>query len=119
MKSTAVQYSNPLTVAVAEIARVSARHGVTAYATSLFLAFTALLGSFFYSDIARTFGRQLLGVHVLTLWEAGFLVGAIVWLAATMLGLLCVPQRGRVRTFGVSTLGINTAIAILAACTLT
>ncbi len=118
MKSTAVQYSQPLTVAVSELARVSARHGVTAYALSLLLAAVTLLGSAFHAEIVQTFQRQLLGVRVATLWEAAFVVAALVWFAATLVGLLCLPQKGRVRSFGASSVGINLAAALLVACTL-
>ncbi len=118
MKPTAVQYPHPLTAAASELARVSARHGVTAYAVSLCLAAAALLGSAFYKEITHTFGRELLGVRMSSLWEAAFFATALVWLATMSLGMLCVPQRGRARTLGVSTLGVSLAAALLAACTL-
>jgi hypothetical protein len=118
MKPTAVQYSNPFAVIVSELARISARHGVTAYALSLMVAFAALLASVFHQEIARSFGREVLGVRVVTIWEAAFVVGVLVWAAATVLGTLCVPQKGRTRSFGISTVGINVAAAIFVACTM-
>jgi hypothetical protein len=117
MKPTAVQYPHSLNVAVSELARASARHGVTAYTLSLVLAAATFVGSVFYKEIRYTFARELFGVPVLTLWEALFLVAALAWLAAMVLAVLCLPQRGRARTFGLSSLGINLAAALLVACT--
>lgn len=118
MKPIAVQFPQPLTIAVSELARVSARHGVMAYATSLVLAALSLAGSFFYRDITHTFGREMAGIRAMTLWEGAFLVAAIAWLVAVALGLMCLPQKGRARTFGVYSIAINLAAATLAACTL-
>jgi hypothetical protein len=118
MKPTAVQYPQALTIAITDLARASARHGVTAYALSLTLAAFALLGAVFYKEITHTFGRSVMGVRAVTLWEVLFLAGAVVWLAAVALGLFTLPQKGRVRTFGFYSLAINVAVALLAACTL-
>ena len=118
MKPTAVQYPHSLTMAVSEFARASARHGVTAYTLSLLLAGVTFVGSVFYKEITHTFGRELLGVRVLTLWEGLFLLAGVAWLAAMVLAVMCLPQRGRARTFGISSIGMNLAAALLVACTL-
>ena len=118
MKPTAVQYPHSLNAAVSELARVSARHGVTAYTLSLLVAAVTFVGSVFYKEITHTFGRELLGVRVLTLWEGAFLLAGLAWLTAMVLALMCLPQRGRARTFGISSIGINLAAALLTACTL-
>lgn len=117
MKTTAVQYPQPLTAAFSELARASARHGATAYALSLVLAGVTLLGSGFYKEITRTFGQHLLGMRAVTLWEAGFALCALVWLATTALGLLCIQQKGQTRKLGLASIGINIAAALLVACT--
>jgi hypothetical protein len=118
MKPTAVQYPHSLNVSVSEFARAATRHGVTAYTLSLLLAALTFFGSVFYKEIAHTFGRELLGVRVLTLWEGVFLLAGVAWLIAMVLAIMCLPQRGRPRTFGVSSIGINLAAALLTACTL-
>ena len=118
MKPTAVQYPHSLNVAVSEFARAATRHGVTAYTLSLLLAAATFFGSVFYKEITHTFARELFGVRVLTLWEALFLLAALAWLTAMVLAVMCLPQRGRARTFGVSSIGINLAAALLVACTL-
>ena len=118
MKPTAVQYPHSLNMALSELARVSSRHGVTAYTLSLLLAGVTFVGSVFYKEITHTFGRELFGVRALTLWEGAFFLAALAWLAAMVLAVMCLPQRGRARTFGVSSLGINLAAALLVACTL-
>jgi hypothetical protein len=119
MKPTAVQYPHSsLNVAVSELAEASARHGVTAYALSLVVAGVTFFGSAFYKEITHTFGRDLFGLRVGTIWQAAFLIAAVGWLAAVALGLMCLPQRGRARTFGITSLGINFAAALLVACTL-
>jgi hypothetical protein len=117
MKPTAVQYPHSLNVAVSEFARTAARLGVTAYTLSLLLAALTFFGSVFYKEITHTFARELFGVRMLTLWEGLFLVAAVGWLAAMALAIMCLPQGGRPRTFGVSSIGINLAAALLVACT--
>ena len=117
MKPTAVQYPHSLNVAVSEFARASVRHGATAYTLSLALAAVTFAGSVFYKEISHTFAREVFGVRALMLWEGAFLVAALAWLAAMVLALMCLPQRGRARTFGVSSIGINLAAALLVACT--
>ena len=119
MKSTAVQYPPSFTVALADLTRVSARYGHAAYATSLLLAGLALAGSIFYGEIRYTFGAHVFGVRAMTLWEAAFVLVALAWLMGTTLGVMCLPQRGRPRTFGVSSIGMNLAAALLVATTLT
>jgi hypothetical protein len=118
MKPTAVQYPHTLNDAVSELADASARHGATAYTLSLALAAVAFFGSAFYKEISHTFGRELFGLRVLAIWESLFLIAAVLWFAAMVLSLMCLPQRGRTRSFGVSSLGINLAAALLMACTL-
>ena len=117
MKPTSVQYPQALTIAISDLARASSRHGVTAYALSLTLAGLSLLGAIFHKEITHTFGRDFFGVRAVILWEGVFLVGAVVWLAAVALGLMTLPQKGRVRTFGVYSIAVNLAVALLAACT--
>ena len=117
MKPIAVQYPHSLNVAVSELARASARHGVTAYTLSLLLAALTFFGSVFYKEITHTFARELFGVRMLTLWEGLALLAAVGWLAAMVLAVMCLPQAGRSRTFGVSSIGINLAAALLVACT--
>ena len=119
MKSTvAVQYPHSLTIALADLSRVSSRHGHAAYAISLALAGVTLAGSVFYKEISQTFGAHVFGLRAVTLWEGAFVVVALAWLAGTALGVLCLPQRGRLRTFGVSSIGMNLAAALLVASTM-
>ena len=118
MKPTAVQYPHSLNAAVSEFARTATRHGVTAYTLSLLLAAVTFVGSVFYKEITHTFARELFGVRMLTLWEGLFFIAAVAWLAAMVLAVMCLPQGGRPRTFGVSSIGINLAAALLVACTL-
>lgn len=118
MKTTAVQFPQPFSVAVSEIARVSAKHGSTAYALSMICAAAAFLASVFYKEITHTFGYSYFGVRVSTVWHAVFFAGFFAWCAATVLALLCLPQRGRTRTYGMSSLGINFAAAVLLAVTM-
>lgn len=120
MKSTTVvRYTPSLTFALPQLARGSSRHGRAAYLLSLAVAGLVLVGSVFYQDITETFGADVFGVRALTLWEAAFAVAALAWLAAITLGVMCLPQRGRPRTFGLSSIGMNLAAALLVACTLT
>lgn len=120
MKSTtAVRFTPFLMFALPQLARGSSRHGRAAYLLSLAVAGLVLAGSVFYQDISETFGADVFGVRALTLWEGAFAVAALVWLAAMALGVMCLPQRGRPRTFGLSSIGMNLAAALLVACTLT
>jgi hypothetical protein len=118
MKSTAVQFPQPFSVAVSEIARVSAKHGSTAYALSLICAGAAFFASVFYKEISHTFGYSAFGVRAATVWHAVFFAGFFAWVAATLLALLCLPQRGRTRTYALSSLGMNFAAAVLLAVTM-
>src|SRR5688572_21958271 len=99
MKPTVVQYPQSLSFALSDLARASVRHGRTAYALSLVLALTTLLGSVFYKEIAATFGYQMMGVRALAIWQGVFLIAVMLWLGALALGLLCMPQKGRIRRF--------------------
>jgi hypothetical protein len=121
MKSSvaaAVQYPQPLTVAVSDFARVSPRQGVHVYVSSLALALVTLVGSSFFKEIRRTFGQQFFGVSALTLWEAAFCVVAVAWLGSLVLGVTCLSRSGRVRTLGAYSIAINIASALLAICTM-
>jgi hypothetical protein len=113
MKPTAVQFSQALTVAISEYTRASGRQGATAYGLSLVLAALALAGSIFYKEITYTFGRHVMGVRAVTLWEGLVLVAAFLWLTSMALGLLCVPQKGRMRKLGAYSIAINLATAML------
>ena len=118
MKPTAVQYLPSVTVALVDLSRAwSSRAGQAAYALSLALAGATLAGSVFYREITRTFGADVLGVRAATLWEGAFAVVALAWFVAMVLGLMCLPQKGRPRTFGVSSIGMNLAAALLVVCT--
>ena len=118
MKPTVVQFPQTLTVAVSELARASGRQGVTAYGLSLVLAAVALVGSVFYKEITHTFGRYVMGVRAVTLWEGLLVVAAFLWLTSLALGVLSVPQKGRMRKFGAYSNAINLAAALLVVCTL-
>ncbi len=118
MKSTAVRYPTTLTIAVADLARGSARYGRAAYGLSLVLAGVAFAGSVFYKEIRQTFRADVYGVNAGTLWEGVFGVFVLIWMAAMLLAALCLPQKGRARTLGVSSIAINLAAALLVACTL-
>jgi hypothetical protein len=121
MKSSvaaAVHYPHPLTVSVSDFARVSPRHGVSAYVSSTALALLALVGSTFFKEIRRTFGQHVLGVHALVLWEAAFCVLAVAWLASLVLGVLCLSHKGRVRSLGAYSIAINISSALLVVCTM-
>ena len=118
MKSTVVQFPQTLTVAVSELARASGRQGVTAYGLSLALAAVALAASFFYKEITHTFGRYVMGVRAVTLWESLLVVAAFLWLTSIALGLMSLPQKGRMRKFGAYSIAINLAAALLIVCTL-
>jgi hypothetical protein len=116
---SAVQYPQPLTVVVSDFARVSPRHGITAYVASIGLALLTLLGSSFFKEIRRTFGHQVLGVRALVWWEAAFCVLAIAWLASLVLGITCLSHKGRSRSLGAYSVAINIASALLVVCTAT
>jgi hypothetical protein len=118
--SAAVQYPQPLTLALSDFARraTAARNGPTAYALSLLLAAVTLAGSMFYKDITHSFTAHLMGVSVSTLWHAAFYATTGLWLTGTLLALLCAAQKGRTRTFGVYSIAMNIAAATLAACTM-
>jgi hypothetical protein len=118
MKPTAVRYTPSMLFAMPAVARGTTRHGRTAYLLSLAVAGVTFAGSVFYQDISRTFGADVLGVRALTLWEAAFAVAALAWLVAMALGVMCLPQKGRPRTFGVTSIAMNLAAALLVACTL-
>ena len=118
MKSPAVQYPSTLSIALADLARGSSRYGGTAYLLSLAVAGVTLAGSVFYKEISATFAADVLGVRGGTLWEGAFAVAVLAWLTAMALALMCLPQKGRPRTFGVSSIGMNLAAALLMACTL-
>jgi hypothetical protein len=116
--AAAVQYPQPLTVAVSDFARVSPRHGVAAYASSLVLAVLTLIGSSFFKEIRRTFDHHVLGVRSLVLWEATFWVLAVLWLASLVVGVLCLSHKGRTRTLGACSLAVNLASGLLVLCTI-
>src|SRR5688572_2820905 len=97
MKPTAVQYPSSLSIAVSELGRLSGRLGATAYTLSMLIAGVTLVGSVFYKEIAQTFGRYVLGVRAVTLWEAALVLGIVLWLASTVMGLLCVAHKDRTR----------------------
>ena len=118
MKPTAVQYPHPLPMPFAEFARATTRHGFAAYALSLAVAAAALAASVFFREISDTFGRELMGVRAIMLWEAALLVVALVWLTGTGLALFCLPQKGRPRALGAWSIGINAAAALLVVVTL-
>src|SRR5687767_3041121 len=115
MKPTAVRYPQSLTTFVTlDFARASTWHGAVGYALSMGLAAVALAGSFFHREITDTFGRELFGVRAVTCWQALLLVAALVWVTAMGLGVFCLPQKGRTRTFGAYSLGISVAAGLLA-----
>jgi succinate dehydrogenase hydrophobic anchor subunit len=123
MKSSvaaAVQYPQPLTVAVSDFARVSPRHGVAAYLSSVVLALLTLAGSSFFKEIRQTFGQHWFGVRAVTFWEAAFCVVVVAWLASLVLGVSCLSQtRGtRTRSLGAYSIAINIATLLLVICTL-
>ena len=118
MKPTVVQFPQTLTVAVSELARASGRQGVTAYGLSLVLAAAALVSSVFYKEITHTFGREVMGVRAVTLWEGLLVVAAFVWLTSLTLGVLSVSQKGRMRKLGAYSIAINLAAALLVVSTL-
>jgi hypothetical protein len=117
MKPTAVQFPQSLTIVWTDFARPTAKHGAVAYALSLILAVAVLAGSVFYREIADTFGRELGGVRVATLWQLSLYVAGLVWLGALGLGLVCLSQKGRARTLGAYSIAVNIAAALLVACT--
>lgn len=117
MKPIAVQFPPPLSVAPAEWTRASARYAPAAYLTSLALAGVTLVGSVFHREISGTFGSHVLGLRTAMLWEGAVAVVALGWFAATILGLLCLPLGGRPRAFGMSSVGMNLAAALLVAST--
>jgi hypothetical protein len=122
MKSSvaaAVQYPQPLTVAVSDFARVSPRHGVSAYVSSVALALLTLVGSSFFKEIRGTFGQHVFGVRALVFWEAAFCVLAVAWLASFVLGVLCLSHKGRVRSLGAYAVAINISSVLLVVCTMT
>jgi hypothetical protein len=116
--AAAVQYPPPLTVSVPALGRVSPRHAVTAYVTSVALALVTLAGSSFFKEIRRTFGHHVLGMHALALWEATFVVLAMAWLAAVVVGALCLSHKGRTRSLGAYSIAINISSALLVLCTI-
>jgi hypothetical protein len=116
--SAAVQYPQPLTIAVSDFARVSPRHGVTAYVSSIALALLTLAGSSFFKEIRRTFGQHVLGVRAQAMWEAAFCVLAVAWLASLVIGVLCLSHKGRVRSLGRYSIAINVSSALLVLCTM-
>jgi hypothetical protein len=121
MKSSvaaAVHYPQPLTVAVSDFARVSPRHGVSAYVSSVALALLTLAGSSFFKEIRRTFAQHFFGVRAQSLWEAAFCVLAVAWLASLVVGMLCLSHKGRVRSLGAYSIAINIASALLVVCTM-
>ena len=122
MKSSvaaAVHYPQPLTVTVSDFARVSPRHGVSAYVSSISLALLTLAGSSFFKEIRGTFGQHVLGVRALTIWEAAFCVLAVAWLASVVLGVSCMSHKGRTRSLGAYSIAINIASVLLVVCTAT
>jgi hypothetical protein len=118
MKTSAVSYPQSLAVAVSEATRVSPRHGVTAYGLSLFLAAAALLTSVFFKEITHTYTQHFMGLPASVVWRGAFFTGALLWVISSVLAGACVPQKGLTRRFGVCSIGINLAAALLAACTL-
>jgi hypothetical protein len=116
--TTAVRYTPSMTFAFPDLARASSRHGRVAYLLSLAVAGATFGGSVFYKEISQTFGGDVLGVRALTLWEGAFALAALAWLVAMGLGLLCVAQKGRPRTFGLSSIAMNLAAALLVVCTM-
>jgi hypothetical protein len=122
MKSSvaaAVQYPQPLTVAVSDFARVTPRHGVSAYASAVGLALLTLAGSSFLKEIRRTFGQHVFAIRAQTLWEAAFCVVAVAWLASLVLGVRCLSAKGRTRSLGAYSIAINITSALLVVCTMT
>ena len=117
--AAAVHYPQPLSVAVSDFARVSPRHGVSAYVSSIALALLTLVGSTFFKEIGRTFGHPVLGVRAVFYWEAAFCVLAVAWLASLALGVLCLSHKGRLRSLGAYSIAINIASALLVVCTAT
>lgn len=118
MKPLAVQYPPSLSVVPIDLASASARFAPATYLVSLALAGITLAGSVCYQEITQTFGAQVLGLRAVTLWEGAFVIVALAWLAATLLGLMCLPLGGRPRTFGASSVGMNLAAALLVASTM-
>lgn len=119
MKPTAaVRYPTTFPIALPSFPRGFSRFGQTAYMLSLAIAGMALVGSVFYKEISRTFTAEVFGFRAVTLWETGFGVAVLAWLVAMTLSALCLPQKGRPRTFGVTSIGMNLAAALLVACTL-
>ena len=114
----AVQYPLSLIASPTDLARASARFAPATYGMSLALAGLTLAGSICYQEITRTFGAHVFGLRAATLWEGVFVVVALAWFAATLLGLMCLPQRGRPRTFGALSVGMNLAAAVLTAATM-
>jgi hypothetical protein len=121
MKSSvaaAVQYPHSLTVGVSDFARVSPRHGLSAYVSSVALALMALAGSSFFKEVRRTFEHHVFGVKALFWWEAAFCVLAVAWFASLVLGVLCLSHKARVRSLGAYSIAINIASALLVICTM-
>ena len=118
MKPSAVRYHPTLTFALPELARGSSRYGKAAYLLSLLIAGVTFAGAVFYKEISRTFGTHVFGMRASTLWEGAFAIAALAWLIAMGLGFWCLSQKGRQRTFGVASIGMNLAAALLVACTL-
>jgi formate hydrogenlyase subunit 3/multisubunit Na+/H+ antiporter MnhD subunit len=119
MKSiVAVRYPQPLSIVVSDFARVSPRHGVAAYGSSVVLALVTLVGSSFFRELRRTFGQHVFGVRVLAVWETAFCVLAVAWLASIVVGVLCLSHRGRTRSLGAYSVAINISTALLVLCTM-
>ena len=116
---SAVQYPQPLTVTVSDFARVSPRHGVTAYLSSVVLALLTLAGSSFFKEIRRTFGQHVMGLRAQVLWEAVFCVLAVTWLTSLIVGVMCLSHKGRTRSLGAYSIAINLSSALLVLCTMT
>lgn len=118
MKTPAVSYAQSLAAAVSDAARITPRHGGTAYGLSVFLAIATLIASIFFKEITHTYGQDFMGFSAAAFWRGMFLAGALLWVISTVLGLLCMPQEGLTRRLGTCSVSINVAAAILAACAL-
>ena len=118
MSSFAVHYPSSSSIALSDMAAATSRYGRTAYAISLALAAVVFAGTVFFQEISRTIGSHVLGLRVATLWDAAFVVVALAWLVGTALGMLCLAQPGRQRTYGACSIGMNLAAALLVASTM-
>jgi hypothetical protein len=119
MSSFAVRYPSPSNIALAGIARASSGSGRTAYALSLVLAAVVFGGTVFFREMTRSIGSHAFGLRAATLWDGAFVIVAVAWVVSMALGVMCLARPGRQRTYGACSVGINLAVAMLVASTMT